>query len=138
MLTAVDTNVLVDVLEADPKFGEPSCKAMMKASNEGGLRVCDVVWAELFTLYAGQEEALKEKLSMMQIEFSPLTDKTSEVAAHCWHAYRTRAGDRRRIAADFLIGAHAMTQCDRLLSRDRGFYRDYFSTLDLIDPSQQL
>jgi len=136
MLTAVDTNVLIDVLEADPKFGELSCKAMMKASNEGGLRVCDVVWAELFTLYYDQEEALKEKLSMMQVEFSPLTDKTSEVAAHCWHSYRKRAGDRRRIAADFLIGAHAMTQCDRLLSRDRGFYRDYFSSLDLIDPSQ--
>lgn len=67
MLTAVDTNVLVDVLEADPKFGEPSCKAMMKASNEGGLRVCDVVWAELFTLYSGQEEALKEKLSTLDL-----------------------------------------------------------------------
>jgi len=138
MLTAIDTNVLIDVLEADPVFGELSCKAMMQASNEGGLRVCDVVWAELFTLYDDQEEALKGKLSMMQIEFSPLTDKASEVAAHCWYAYRTRAGDRRRIAADFLIGAHAMTQCDRLLSRDRGFYRDYFSTLDLIDPSREL
>jgi len=138
MLTSVDTNVLIDVLEADPVFGERSCQALMKASNEGGLRVCDVVWAELFTLYDGQEDALKEKLSIMQVAFSPLTDKTSEVAAHCWHAYRTRAGARRRIAADFLIGAHAMTQCDRLLSRDRGFYRDYFSTLDLIDPSRDV
>jgi len=40
---------MCDVLEADPVFGELSCKAMMKASNEGGLGVCDVVWAELFT-----------------------------------------------------------------------------------------
>ncbi len=73
---------------------------------------------------------------MMQVAFSPLTEKASEIAAHCWHAYRARAGDRRRIAADFLIGAHAMTQCDRLLSRDRGFYRNYFSSLNIIDPSQ--
>lgn len=136
MLTAVDTNVLIDVLEADPKFGEASCKALMKASNEGGLLVCDVVWAELFTLYHEQEDSLKERLSMMQVEFSPLTQKASEIAADCWHIYRTRAGDRRRIVADFLIGAHAMAQSDRLLSRDRGFYRDYFSSLNLVDPSQ--
>jgi hypothetical protein len=36
----------------------------MKASNEGGLLVCDVVWAELFTLYHGQEDVLREKLSI--------------------------------------------------------------------------
>jgi len=36
MLTSVDTNVLIDVLEADPVFGERSCQALMKASNEGG------------------------------------------------------------------------------------------------------
>jgi len=136
MLTAVDTNILIDVLEADPEFGEVSCQALMKASNEGGLLACDVVWAEIFTLYHDQEEALQEKLSMMQVEFSPLTQKASEIAAHCWHAYRTQAGDRRRIAADFLVGAHAMAQCNRLLSRDRGFYRDYFSSLNIIDPSQ--
>jgi len=135
MLTAIDTNIFIDVLEADPEFGETSCKALMKASNEGGLLVCDVVWAELFTLYSEQEDALREKLSMMRVEFSPLTQKASEKAAHCWHAYRARTSDRRRIAADFLIGAHAMIQCDRLLSRDRGFYRDYFSSLSLVDPT---
>jgi len=137
MLTAVDTNILIDVLEADAEFGEMSCQALKQTSREGGLLVCDVVWAEVFTLYHDQEDALRGNLSNMNMEFSPLTQQSSEIAASCWHAYRKRAGDRRRIAADFLIGAHAMTQCDRLLSRDRGFYRGYFSALKVIDPLQR-
>ena len=39
--------------------------------------------------------------------------------------------------ADFLIGAHAQTQADRLVARDRGFLRDYFSSLELLDPSSR-
>jgi len=135
MLTAIDTNVLIDVLEADPDFGEISREALIKASNEGALLACDVVWAELFTLYNDQADALREKLSQMNIVFSPLNQQAAETAARCWHAYRKQAGDRRRIAADFLVGAHAITQCDRLLSRDRGFYRTYFSSLNLFDPA---
>ena len=98
--------------------------------------ICDVVWAEVFTLYHDQEVALRENLSGMNLEFSPLTRESSEMAASCWHGYRMRAGGRRRIAADFLIGAHAMVQGDGLLSRDSGFYRDYFNALNVIDPLQ--
>ena len=59
-------------------------------------------------------------------------------AARAWRGYRTRGGKRERVAADFLIGAHAMEQCERLLSRDRGFYRECFKGLKLLDPSAGL
>jgi hypothetical protein len=57
-------------------------------------------------------------------------------AGEMWGQYRARGGDRKRVIADFLIAAHAKVQCDRLLTRDRGFSRDYFGDLAVIDPSK--
>jgi len=39
------------------------------------------------------------------------------------------------VVADDLIGAHALEQADRLLTRDRGFHRRAFAGLAIIDPS---
>ena len=56
------------------------------------------------------------------------------LAGGFWQEYRKKGGLKTRVVADFLIGAHALTQCDCLLTRDRGFYRKYFNNLKIIDP----
>lgn len=40
-----------------------------------------------------------------------------------------------RVVADFLVGAPAATQADRLLTRDRGVHRAYFGGLTILDPT---
>ena len=39
-----------------------------------------------------------------------------------------------RTVPDFLVGAHAMLQCAGLITRDAGFFRDYFKGLKIIVP----
>ena len=134
MITAVDTNVLLDIFGADPAFGQRSAELLKRCLSEGAVHACDVVWAETATAFPTARR-FEEAMATLGVEFSPLTRPAALLAAHAWRRFRSKSGKRDRVAADFLIGAHAAEQCDRLLTRDRGFYRAYFDRLTVADPS---
>ena len=134
MITAVDTSVLLDVFGADPKFGARSAQALRKCIAEGSMIACEVVWAEASASFA-EPKAAETALARLRVDFSPLDSSTSLAVGRSWRAYRKAGGSRERVIADFLIGAHALAHADRLLTRDRGFYRRYFKQLRLLDPS---
>lgn len=135
MITAVDTSVLLDVFGADPAFGPHSKEAVRRCLAEGTLIACDIVWAETaanFPAPAAAEEAMQR----LGVGFSPLDAATASSAGAAWRVYRKGGGERNRVIADFLIGAHARARAERLLTRDRGFYRTYFKRLPIMDPSK--
>lgn len=134
MITAVDTNVLLDVFTADPTFGTRSRDALHRCLGDGAIVICDVAWAETAAAFSDPRTAMKT-ISTLGATFSPMSAGASALAAVAWRAYRGTGGPRTRVVADFLIGAHASAQADRLLTRDRGFYRRYFDDLDVLDPS---
>jgi predicted nucleic acid-binding protein len=137
VITAVDTNVLVDVLEPDPRYGAASGDALTRCLAEGAVVACDVVWAEVATVYGDKQAELLAALETLGIAYSEVAREAALQVARHWHAYRSRGGSRQRIAADFIVGAHALVQCDRLLTRDRGFYRGGFADLTVLDPSDE-
>lgn len=135
MITAIDTNILLDVLAPNPAFYEASARAIEDSANAGSLVVCDLVYAELCIHFARQHEC-DEFLKSIEIRVEALRPETHFLASRVWRAYRKQGGQRTRILADFLIGAHGQLQATRLLSRDRGFYGSLFPALKLLDPTQ--
>ncbi|MGH9446558.1 MAG: type II toxin-antitoxin system VapC family toxin [Terriglobia bacterium] len=134
MISAVDSNVLLDVLGPDPIFGPASASAVRAALAQGSLVACEAVWAEVAGNFPSSTAA-EQSMNRLGLGFSAVTAETAFKAGQTWRAYRERGGSRSRVAADFLIGAHALCQADRLLTRDRGFYRTYFRHLSILDPS---
>ncbi len=134
MTTAVDTNVLLDIFLADPKFGQSSKLALRQAFQLGSVVACEVVWAEVSGQFSAVAQATVA-LDKLGIAFSPLSSLSAETSGEAWRAYRARGGTRERVIADFLIGAHAFHQADRLLTRDSGYFRTYYPDLQLVDPT---
>ena len=134
MITAIDTNILIDILEPDPIFGQASKQALRRCLQEGSVIACEVVWAEVVTAYSNKKKQVVDILGRIGIEYSPMTLEAASEAAACWCAFRKKNKVRDRIVADFLVGGHARILSDRLLTRDSGFYRDYFKGLKVISP----
>ncbi len=134
MITAIDTNILLDILMPNEHFYEVSANALEGAASEGSLVVSDIVYAELCIHFEAQREC-DAFLESNDIRVQALTREAHFLASRAWRTYRQQGGKRTRILADFLIGAHAQKQATCLLSRDRGFYRNLFPSLDLHDPA---
>ena len=133
MITAVDTNVLLDIFGDDGEFGRRSASVLRRCIAEGSLIACEVVWAETGAWFP-DAQAAEQALSTLRVGYSPLTATSALAAGRAWQAYRKAGGSRERVIADFLIAAHATAQADRLLTRDRGFYRSHFAGLLIVDP----
>jgi len=134
VITAIDTNVLIDVLGADPRFGPGSRSALRTSLDDGIVIACDAVWAEVIAAFS-DPRATESALSRLPVAYSGLSQSAATTAGVAWRAYRQRGGPRERLITDFLVGAHAMEHADRLLTRDRGFHRSLFDGLTILDPS---
>jgi hypothetical protein len=155
VISALDTNVLLDVLMPGAADASGSRERLDAAAVAGALVVSEAVYAELAAAFPGRAE-LDVFLSATGIVQTPSGTAALWRAGEAWRLYSTRrprglvcpycdaanslscaqcrreVTSRQHVVADFLIGAHALVHADGLLTRDRGFYRTYFPTLRLV------
>lgn len=156
MITAVDTNIILDILIPDDPFGESSKNLLDRHLSEGKLILCEVVYAELAAHFPSEAD-LKKFLAETGMLLVCSNEKSLYIAGSRWAEY-ARQGNKNQfscntcgsvfavtcpeckavvskrfhVLADFLIGAHALAHGDCLLSRDLGVYKTYFSDLKVV------
>ncbi|HEY2926766.1 type II toxin-antitoxin system VapC family toxin [Piscinibacter sp.] len=138
-MIAVDTSVLIDLLGEDAR-ADAAEACLRMALGSGPVAVCDVVVSEV-TAGLGHGSQVMDALEEMGLEFSAIEQRSAVRAGEMQRKYKERlraAGlptTSPRTIPDFLVGAHALLQCTALITRDAGFFRDYFKGLKVIVPT---
>ena len=130
-MIAIDSPVLVDLL-ADGPLADAAEASLRRSLSVGPVVVSDVVLAEVCSALQGGDGVVAV-LEEMGIRFSAIESKSAVRAGEMHRRQRQRGGPTRPVA-DFLVGAHALLQCDGLITHDKSFYRDYFKGLKLVVP----
>ena len=133
MITAVDTSVLIAIAKGE-ETGARLLDLLIAAGREGQLHICDVVAAE-YACLVREETIFRATITGLDIAYSSIALKTALEAGRLFRRYRDAGGPRERILPDFLVGAHALLQANRLATLDRGYFRRYFPSLVLLQPA---
>jgi predicted nucleic acid-binding protein len=154
VITAVDTNIILDILIPDAPHGDISEKSLTESLEGGLVIISEAVYTELSAHFLAKEQ-INRFLKETSINLYPSSSDALYLAGKTWREYLhrrtntavcpscgipqefrcTKCGTaflpRYHVIADFIIGAHAMVHADCLLTRDRGYYRTYFTDLKL-------
>ena len=102
--------------------------------------LCDVVVSEI-TAGLGHGAEIMDVVEEMGMRFLPVERKSAIRAGEMQRRYKHRLRTlgktglaAQRTVPDFIVGAHALLQCSALITRDAGFFRDYFKGLKVIVP----
>ncbi|HEY8706908.1 MAG TPA: type II toxin-antitoxin system VapC family toxin [Burkholderiaceae bacterium] len=132
-MVLVDTNVLVDVLQDDPRWADWSIGQLRAQAQIHELVINPVVYAEMSLSFATLE-ALDAVVAKMELTLHEIPRPALFLAGKAFAQYRRRGGGKAQVLPDFFIGAHAAVQGWALLTRDASRFRTYFPSLRVLAP----
>ena len=129
----VDTDVLVDVIQDDPRWADWSMRQLRVHSALHELAINPVVYAEISLSYSTLE-ALERVVTAMKLAVREIPRPALFLAGKAFAQYRKRGGSKTQVLPDFFIGAHAAVEGWPLLTRDASRFRTYFPGLQVLAP----
>ena len=137
MRTAIDANVFSAIWSAEAS-AERVVAQLSVLQGEGALLISPFVFAELLA-YPGATEAFVRRFLDttgvridIRLEETMWTEAGNRFARYAARRRKTTGQSPRRLLADFLIGAHALVQAERLLTLDPKVYQQDFPELQLL------
>lgn len=134
MRTALDANVISSIWsfeESAPRLLEQ----LEDALSWGSLVICPIVYAELHAYPHMTRQKIEEFLDFTRVAVDWRIDQEiwclagERFAEYAKRRRKQRHGNPQRMLADFVIGAHAQLQADRLLTLDQQRFRHDFPEL---------
>jgi predicted nucleic acid-binding protein len=132
-VTLVDTNVLLDVITADPVWSGWSRAELRAAAARGDLLINLIVYAELSVRFISIAE-VDLQVQQFGLLMQDIPVAALFLAGKVAERYRRSGGRRTGVLPDFFLGAHAFVTNQALLTRDVRRYRTYFPEVRLIAP----
>ena len=147
---SIDTCILLDLLlNQNPESIE---KLRRHHHDHDDLVICGMVYGELYPILKQNIPDMDQFFSEMGINIELCIKEDYAYAGEKWEKYIRRRklicpacgksiklkcthcdaniGFRQHILSDFIIGAFSELHCDGLLTRDYGYYKTYFPTLN--------
>jgi predicted nucleic acid-binding protein len=130
----VDTNILIDVLNNEPRWADWSIHQLRLQSKIHVLSINPIIYSELSCAFRKIED-LDDVVQSMGLKYLQMPKPALFLAGKAFLAYRQKGGAKHNILGDFFIGAHAAVSRLPLLTRDTQRYKTYFPSVQLVTPS---
>jgi predicted nucleic acid-binding protein len=136
MRTALDTNV-VSAVWSNESSATAIAKWLGSARHDGAVLISGIVYCELLA-YPNATEAYVNTFCAetgitidLQLQDAAWIEAGRRFANYAGRRRKSKAESPKRLVADFLIGAHALIQADRLMTLDPTRYQQDFPELHL-------
>jgi predicted nucleic acid-binding protein len=129
----VDSCVLLDIFNDDPKFSQWSIDTLVKLHKSNTLIINAIIFSEVAFNF-DSAEALIQVLDDLGIQIREIPLQAAFEVSRVFKSYRKNKGTKNSALPDFYIGAHAEFLSAPIVTRDVSRYKSYYPTVKLVIP----
>lgn len=130
----VDTCVVTDLVDSESSGFEWSAATLEKLDQNNRFVINPIIYTECSVGFEHIEE-VEFLFDHLGFASRPVPREALFLAGKAFLQYKKRKGSKTNVLPDFFIGAHAAVSGYQLMTRDKGRFSTYFSSIDLIIPS---